>query len=37
MDELGTTSIVSEDEEMDVVKGIRRVWLNTSGQDITTA
>jgi predicted nucleic acid-binding protein len=36
MDKAGITSIVSEDEELDTVKGIRRVWLDTTGQGITT-
>jgi hypothetical protein len=30
MEKLGIASIVSEDEELDSVKGIRRVWLDTS-------
>jgi uncharacterized protein len=30
MDKVGITSIVSEDEELDAVKGIRRVWLDTT-------
>lgn len=30
MDKLGIRSIVSEDEELDVVKGIKRVWLDTA-------
>ena len=37
MDKLGIASIVSEDEELDAVKGIKRVWLDTTGQDITSA
>ena len=36
MDKLGITSIVSEDEELDAVKGIRRVWLDATGHRITT-
>jgi hypothetical protein len=36
MDKAGITSIVSEDEELDTVKGIRRVWLDTTGQDVIT-
>jgi predicted nucleic acid-binding protein len=35
MDKLGITSIVSEDAELDAVKGIRRVWLDTTGQSVT--
>ncbi|MCJ7457135.1 type II toxin-antitoxin system VapC family toxin [Candidatus Bathyarchaeota archaeon] len=35
MDKLGITSIVSEDEELDAVKGIKRVWLDTTGQSVT--
>ena len=35
MDKLGITSIVSEDAELDAVKGIKRVWLDTTGQSIT--
>jgi predicted nucleic acid-binding protein len=31
MNKRGITSIVSEDEELDAVKGIRRVWLDTTG------
>ena len=30
MDKVGITSIVSEDEELDAVKGIRRIWLDTT-------
>jgi hypothetical protein len=30
MEKLGIASIVSEDEELDSVKGIRRVWLDTN-------
>jgi predicted nucleic acid-binding protein len=30
MDKVGITSIVSEDEELDAVKGIRRIWLETT-------
>jgi hypothetical protein len=30
MEKLGIASIVSEDEELDSVKGVRRVWLETS-------
>jgi predicted nucleic acid-binding protein len=30
MEKLGIASIVSEDEELDSVKGIRRIWLDTS-------
>jgi predicted nucleic acid-binding protein len=30
MDKVGITSIVSEDEELDSVKGIRRIWLDTT-------
>jgi predicted nucleic acid-binding protein len=30
MDKVGITSIVSEDEELDAVKGIRRFWLDTT-------
>jgi len=37
MDKLGITSIVSEDEELDAVKGINRVWLDRTGQNITSA
>ena len=37
MDKLGITSIVSEDAELDAVKGIKRVWLDATGQGITTA
>jgi predicted nucleic acid-binding protein len=37
MDKVGITSIVSEDEELDAVKGIRRIWLETTGQGTTTA
>jgi len=37
MDKLGITSIVSEDEELDAVKGIKRVWLDTTGQGTTSA
>jgi predicted nucleic acid-binding protein len=36
MDKAGITSIVSEDEELDTVKGIRRVWLDTTGQGVIT-
>ena len=35
MDKLGITSIVSEDEELDAVKGIKRVWLDTTEQRVT--
>jgi len=35
MDKLGITSIVSEDAELDAVKGIKRVWLDTTGQRVT--
>jgi len=35
MDKLGITSIVSEDAELDAVKGIKRVWLDTTGQSVT--
>jgi len=34
MDKLGITSIVSEDEELDAVKGVKRVWLDTTGQGV---
>jgi predicted nucleic acid-binding protein len=37
MDKVGITSIVSEDEELDAVKGIRHVWLDTTGQGIRGA
>ncbi|MGA2238060.1 MAG: type II toxin-antitoxin system VapC family toxin [Candidatus Bathyarchaeia archaeon] len=37
MDKVGITSIVSEDEELDAVKGIKRVWLDTTGQGIRGA
>jgi predicted nucleic acid-binding protein len=37
MDKVGITSIVSEDEELDAVKGIKRIWLETTGQGTTTA
>jgi predicted nucleic acid-binding protein len=30
MDKVGIASIVSEDEELDAVKGIRRIWLDTT-------
>jgi predicted nucleic acid-binding protein len=30
MDKVGIASIVSEDKELDSVKGIRRIWLDTS-------
>jgi predicted nucleic acid-binding protein len=30
MDKMGITSIVSEDEELDAVKGKRRIWLDTT-------
>jgi len=33
MDKLGIVSIVSEDEELDTVKGIRRLWLDRIGHD----
>jgi predicted nucleic acid-binding protein len=31
MDKLGISSIVSDDEELDAVKGIKRVWLDRAG------
>jgi hypothetical protein len=34
MDKVGITSIVSEDAELDAVKGIKRVWLDTTGQSV---
>ena len=34
MDKVGITSIVSEDEELDAVKGIKRVWLDTTEQGV---
>jgi len=37
MDKLGITSIVSEDEELDAIKGIKRVWLDTTGKGTTSA
>jgi predicted nucleic acid-binding protein len=30
MDKVGITSIVSEDEELDSVKGVKRIWLDTT-------
>jgi hypothetical protein len=30
MDKLGIASIISEDEEPETVKGIRRIWLDTT-------
>jgi hypothetical protein len=34
MDKVGITSIVSEDAELDAVKGIKRVWLDTTEQSV---
>jgi hypothetical protein len=36
MEKLGITSIVSEDKELDTVKGIKRIWLDTTKQSTTT-
>lgn len=36
MEKVGITSIVSEDEGLDAVKDVKRVWLDTTGKDAAT-